>query len=92
MIRELREETRLKVPEAVLRGSITRHEVFDDPNRSARGRVMTIGYLVDLGTGALDKVRGSDDAAHASWVPLADLRRDNMFEDHYSIIEYLVGM
>lgn len=91
MIRELREETKLKVPEAVLRGSITKEKVFDDPNRSSRGRVMTVGYLIDLGTGPLDKVKGSDDAAKAGWVQLSDLDPKNMFEDHYSIIKYLVG-
>jgi bifunctional NMN adenylyltransferase/nudix hydrolase len=92
MIRELREETRLKVPEAVLRGSIATHEVFDDPNRSARGRVITIGYLIDLGVGPLDKVKGGDDAASAKWVPLKDLNPKKMFEDHFFIIEYLLGL
>ena len=92
MIRELREETKIKVPEAVLRGSIVKHEIFDDPNRSARGRVLTIGYLIDLGTGPLDKIKGSDDAISAKWIPLADVKRDVMFEDHYSIIEIMVGI
>jgi len=38
MIRELREETKIKVPEKVLRGFIKKSLVFDAPNRSLRGR------------------------------------------------------
>ena len=92
MIRELREETGLKVPDKVLRGSIAAHDVFDDPNRSPRGRVMTIAYLIDLGTGPLDKVKGSDDAAKAKWIPLSDVKRSETFEDHIDIIEFLTGV
>jgi bifunctional NMN adenylyltransferase/nudix hydrolase len=92
MIRELREETGLKVPDKVLRGSIKSHDVFDDPNRSARGRVMTIAYLIDLETGPLDKVKGSADAATAKWIPLSELKRDEIFEDHIDIIEFLTGV
>lgn len=92
MIRELREETKLKVPDPVLRGSIIKREVFDDPNRSSRGRVLTIGYLIDLGNGELDKVKGSDDAAKAFWLPLSDLDPKKMFEDHIHIIRSLLGI
>lgn len=92
MIRELREETKLKVPEAVLRGSITKHEIFDDPNRSSRGRVLTIAYLIDLGNGSLDKVKGNDDAKSAFWMPLSELKREDFFEDHFDIIKFLLGM
>ena len=92
MIRELREETGLKVPDKVLRGRIMAHDVFDDPNRSARGRVITIAYLIDLGTGPLDKVKGSDDAVNAKWIPLSNVRRSETFEDHIDIIEFLIGV
>jgi bifunctional NMN adenylyltransferase/nudix hydrolase len=37
------------------------------------------------------KVKGMDDAQKAKWVPLADLRRDNMFLDHYSIIRKMTA-
>jgi len=92
MIRELREETRLKVPEPVLRGSITKHEIFDDPHRSSRGRVITIAYLIDLGNGPLDKIKGGDDAESAKWVPLDKLKREEIFEDHMDLIRCLVGI
>ena len=89
MIRELREETRIGVPAPVLRGSIRRSRVFDDPHRSARGRTVSHAYLVELSgePGKLAKVRGGDDAAHAGWHPLGALDPAEMFEDHYHIIQ-----
>lgn len=92
IIRELHEETRLKVPKPVLRGSITKREVFDDPGRSDRGRIITHAALIDLPPGDLPPVKGADDAQHAKWVPIAELREDNMFEDHYHIINSMLGM
>lgn len=93
MIRELREETRLKVPEPVLRGSIKSSKVFDAPNRSLRGRIVTNAFLIMLPNGELPKVRGSDDAAKAKWIPLSTIAkmRDQIFEDHASIIDYFTG-
>ena len=92
MLRELREETRLKVPAPVLQGCIQARETFDDPNRSPRGRTITTAFLIHLkGQRALPKVKGSDDAAHAQWVPIADLDPKLMFEDHYHIIQVMLG-
>lgn len=92
-IRELREETKLKVPEPVLRGSIVAEKVFDAPNRSLRGRTITMAFLIHLKNieQGLPKVKGSDDAAYAQWVPLADLKEETTFEDHYHIIQDLIG-
>jgi bifunctional NMN adenylyltransferase/nudix hydrolase len=91
MIRELREETKLKVPVPVLKGSIKAREVYDDPNRSDRGRIITHAFLIELPPGELPKVKGSDDAKHADWYPLSKLTSENMFEDHYSIIQHITG-
>jgi len=94
VIRELREETMLKVPEKVLRGSIRAEDYFDDPNRSLRGRTITFTYLFKLDDAAdLPKVKGNDDAADARWVPLAEFEQMQsvMFEDHYSIIKNMLG-
>jgi len=88
-IRELREETKLKVPEPVLRGSIVANNVFDAPSRSLRGRTVTQTFLIHLTnyTNGLPKVKGSDDAMLAEWVPLADLKENEFFEDHYQMIQ-----
>lgn len=89
VIRELREETKIKVPDPVLRGSIKATKVFDAPNRSARGRTITHAYHIDLGFDTkLPKVKGSDDADKARWVPFSDVRRDELFEDHFHILDY----
>jgi len=90
-IRELREETGIKVPAPVLYGSITDDRVFDSPDRSARGRTITHAFKIELADGELPKVKGTDDALKAKWVPLSQVRSDEMFEDHYEIIQHFVG-
>jgi bifunctional NMN adenylyltransferase/nudix hydrolase len=92
-IRELREETKIKVPEAVLRGSIRDHETFDDPYRSTLGRVITKAYHFKLADDVtLPKVKGADDAEKAKWVPINELREEDFFDDHYFIIQYFLGL
>lgn len=91
MIKELREEARIKVPEPVLIGSIKEWHVFDRPDRSARGRTVTHAALIELPAGALPIVKGGDDAAKAFWVPISEIREDKMFEDHWHIIQYFLG-
>ncbi len=92
MLRELKEETGLKVPKPVLEGSITCSAVFDAPGRSARGRIITHAYLIQLKPGPLPPVRGGDDAEKAFWMPLADVyaQEDAFFEDHLQIIQHLL--
>jgi bifunctional NMN adenylyltransferase/nudix hydrolase len=93
VLRELREETKLKVPEPVLRGSIVTSRVFDDPARSLRGRTITHAYLIHLaphGEG-LPEVKASSDARKARWWPLAQVKPSMMFEDHMSIIKSLTA-
>lgn len=92
MLRELREETKLRVPEPVLRGSIKSNHRFDAVERSLRGRIITDAYLIELEPGKLPQVKGADDAAKAKWVPLSEFEKmeDQMFEDHYHIISYFL--
>jgi len=94
-IRELREETRLKLPEPVLRGSIKATRVFDKPDRSARGRTITHGFFFEFPSGELPPVKGGDDAIRARWVPLAeffDQFEPQVFEDHYGIVSFFLGV
>ena len=93
MLRELKEETRLKVPRPVLQGSIVDSHVFDSPGRSLRGRTITHAYFIQLKAGELPAVRGGDDAEKAHWMTLADLyaREDEIYEDHLQIIQHFVS-
>lgn len=94
-IRELREETGLKVPVPVLSGSITYERLFDRPDRSLRGRTLTQAFLIELngGDSKLPKVKGSDDAIEARWFTFSEVANmsDRMFEDHHSIIQTMLG-
>jgi bifunctional NMN adenylyltransferase/nudix hydrolase len=87
-IRELKEETGLTIPP----NRIDSGEVFDSINRSPRGRIITHAFLINLNVGQLPKVKGSDDAEKAKWIPLAELDSSMIFEDHYEIIQTMVGI
>ena len=91
-IRELKEETKIKVPVPVLKGSIKDSKTFDAPNRSSRGRTITQAFLIDLGVGELPKVKGSDDAEKAFWVPFNEVKQEKMFEDHFFIIDNFLNI
>jgi bifunctional NMN adenylyltransferase/nudix hydrolase len=91
MIRELREETGIKVPAPVLMGSIKETRVFDAIARSTRGRTITHAFKIHLPAGDLPRVKGSDDAEKASWVPIANIDSSFCYEDHYEIIQWAVG-
>jgi bifunctional NMN adenylyltransferase/nudix hydrolase len=90
-IRELREETKIKVPEPVLRGNIVRAKVFDAIDRSPRGRIITHAFYIQLPDGELPKVKGADDAEKARWVPISDVKSEECFEDHYEILQHFLG-
>lgn len=92
MLRELREETCIKVPAPVLIGSIRATQVFDAVNRSTRGRTITHAFLINLGNQKLPKVKGGDDAEKAKWVPLSEVRSEECFEDHFEIINTMLGL
>lgn len=93
-IRELQEETQIKVPEKVLRGSIRAQHVFDAPGRDLRGRIITHGFLIKLDDSQpLPKVKGSDDAKKAWWFPISDLykNRERVYGDHLDIVDKLTS-
>lgn len=97
-VRELLEETKIHVPEKVLRGSITDEKRFDKPSRSLRGRLMTFAFTFEIDTnpdGSLPRVYGSDDADKAFWVPIAEIsdpmKAAEFFEDHHNIIMTMIG-
>jgi bifunctional NMN adenylyltransferase/nudix hydrolase len=90
-IRELKEETGIKVPVPVLIGNIKDNKVFDAIDRSARGRTITHAFKIVLPDGPLPKVKGLDDADKAKWIPIANVNSSECFEDHAEILQYFVG-
>lgn len=93
VIRELREETGIKVPGPVLKGSIHATHVFDDPHRSNIGRVVTFASYIKLRDDtSLPRVKGADDAEKAKWVPISEIAEDKLFDDHFHIIQYFLGL
>lgn len=105
-IRELVEETGLKVPVPVLRGSVKATEVFDHPDRSLRGRTITFASLIQLDdTKPLPRVKGQNvpayesdgeeiiETAKAFWLPLSHAMNNShmWFEDHHSIVKWAVA-
>lgn len=89
-IRELKEETRIKVDVEDLKTSVIGEKYFDYPKRSQLGRVITHAFAIRLKDGRLAEMRGGDDAAAAMWMSFADveLNEDKFFDDHVHIIRW----
>ena len=75
-IRELEEETGLKVP--------TVHQIgaYSKVDRDPRGRTITVAYLAIVDSPK--EVKGQDDAAKAEWFTITDL--PHLAFDHYDIL------
>ncbi len=91
-VRELKEETAIKISKEDLTDAIVDYKYFDHPDRSERGRTISHAFLFNLGSGPLPQVKGSDDADKAWWMPLREFytREEEFFEDHFHIINYFV--
>jgi bifunctional NMN adenylyltransferase/nudix hydrolase len=92
-VRELKEETRIKVDKPVLKRAIVDSAVFDYPARSERGRTVTHAFHIKL-EGKLPEVKltGADDAVKCQWMPFVEVMRraDEFFEDHIHIINNFI--
>jgi bifunctional NMN adenylyltransferase/nudix hydrolase len=92
-MRKIKDETQLKVPAPVLMGSVKNQMVFDAPFRSARGRTITHAFHIELrGEESLPKIKGGGESGKCFWLPLGQLDSTQMFEDHYFIIQKVLGM
>lgn len=92
-LRELKEETAIKVSLEKLKDCIVEEKTFGHPNRSLRGRTITHAFCINLGDGELPVVKGMDDADKAYWMPMRDvpIKEDQFFDDHYHIITYFTS-
>lgn len=92
-IRELKEETNLRVPEKVLRGSIRGKYMFDEPGRTIGIPRVSMAFHIEVqlgNDGSFPEIRPSSDACNAKWVRLSDIENISLFEDHKDIIDYFV--
>ncbi len=98
MIKEIKEETSIRVASQILFGNLRKIETFDDPERSLRGRTITHCGLIVLdpvtSIHTLPKVKGGDDASFAAWISLNEIEsmKNNIFEDHYFMIKQMLNM
>ena len=101
-IRELREETCIEIFNGKTGKQISFAEewsfashVFDHPNRSSRGRVITHAFAWKIPDSCSVNITAADDAADALWIPLSTLNDPmqavNWMEDHWHMASLLGG-
>jgi bifunctional NMN adenylyltransferase/nudix hydrolase len=98
-VRELFEETNLRVPEKIVRKSVTKSQLFDSPQRGCGIPRNTYAYMFEVSPdhpgnfGSLPRANGADDADDVRWVPLSLALNDyNLYDDHGSIVSALTGV
>jgi bifunctional NMN adenylyltransferase/nudix hydrolase len=98
IFRELTEETNLRVPEKVLRGSVVARRIFDDPNRGCGiPRITQVNHIkINLNPdGTLPEFRPADDAMECEWVLISEALNNPKyagFDDHTHIIMEMTGV
>ncbi len=96
-LRELNEETNVKIPEKVLRGSIKTTRLFDHPGRS-NGFVKKVTLAVHIVVqpnpdGSMPKMAGADDVTDAKWVPISTaINKYRLHDDHGDIISIMTNV
>lgn len=95
-IRELEEETNVRVPEKILRGSIIKTQMFDSPTRSFGVPRNTLAVYIRVNPnpdGSLPRANGADDAAKCRWFPLTEVLNSlELYDDHLHIVSTMTGV
>ncbi|UXH79406.1 NUDIX domain-containing protein [Roseateles amylovorans] len=94
-IRELQEETRFPLMAASVLAALSDVATFEDPLRSARGRLITLAHHFKFSEmPTLPEVLGSDDVKEARWFHRDELSAMEgvMFEDHFVILDHFLGV
>lgn len=92
-IRELKEETNLRIPEKVLRGSIKNVQMFDDVRRNIGIARVSMAYHIEVlpnADNSFPEIRPDSDAYSAQWVELSEALSMNIFDDHLDIIRWFI--
>jgi bifunctional NMN adenylyltransferase/nudix hydrolase len=93
-LRELEEETQMRLLEGDMKNALKAVHVFDHPDRSLRGRVITHAHFFDLGSRRLPEVQASDDAAAALWIPIKKLSSMEVqfHDDHFHMLDFFLSL
>jgi bifunctional NMN adenylyltransferase/nudix hydrolase len=93
-VRELQEETGFELLPQEMEFALKATRVFDHPDRSQRGRVITHAFYFDFGELMAPEIAGSDDAAEARWVPIVELPslEEQFHDDHFHILDSFLGI
>ncbi|MES2888797.1 MAG: bifunctional nicotinamide-nucleotide adenylyltransferase/Nudix hydroxylase [Pseudomonadota bacterium] len=93
-LRELKEETHLNLLDHSMQLALREVAVFDHPDRSLRGRVITHAHFFDLGERELPEVQADDDAQAACWMPIDELlgMEDRFHDDHFHMLDHFFGL
>lgn len=91
-IRELYEETGLKVIKSVLNKSYISNQIFDSPERNLGIPRITNAFYFDLSFNIKDNnklpiINPMDDAVEVKWIPITKLKSMVLFDDHNDIID-----
>ncbi len=93
-LRELQEETGLELLPADIAHCLKAVQVFDHPDRSLRGRVITHAHFFDLGPRRAPEVLAGDDASAVEWVAIDDLKglEAQFHDDHFHMLDFFFGL
>ena len=95
-IRELQEETNVRIPEKVLRGRISKVQMFDNPSRNYGIPRCSQVLLIEVQCnpdGSLPRANGADDASECKWIPINEVVNNvPMFDDHKDIIQVMTNV
>lgn len=93
-LRELDEETSIRLLEGDMHHALKAVHVFDHPDRSQRGRVITHAHLFDLGLRRPPEIQAADDAASAQWVAIDQLisLEDQFHDDHFHMLDFFFAL
>lgn len=91
-VRELTEETRFRTLATTMATALKGQALFDHPDRSPRGRLITQAFHFKLEADELPQVHGDDDAKEALWWPIERLGEieGELFEDHAVILDHFM--
>lgn len=93
-VRELKEETGFSLLGSDMRAALKSVQVFDHPDRSQRGRVITHAHYFHFPHSRPQEVSGGDDAAEAMWFPTGELlaAEDQFHDDHFHILDFFLRL